>query len=137
MKTTALVVSAAGVEPRLQEVTLDEIIDDEVLLEVVASGLCHTDLALGAGRLPGPFPAIMGHEGSGKVLRVGASVKNVQVGDSVLCAFASCGSCRHCTELRKPTSCDSACAADRCASTNLRAAWFQLNCVSRDRSAAS
>lgn len=74
METTALVVSEAGGTPTLQTVRLDEPLDDEVLLEIVGSGVCHTDYALAAGSLPGPFPAIMGHEGAGKVkLRVGTT----------------------------------------------------------------
>ena len=120
METTALVVAEAGASPTLQTIRLGEPLDDEVLLEIVASGVCHTDHALAAGRLPGPFPAIMGHEGAGKVmsrfgmtmlkvqvLRTGSKVTNVKVGDSVLCSFAFCGSCASC-DRQKPTSCDSA-----------------------------
>ncbi|KAL4816664.1 chaperonin 10-like protein [Aspergillus spinulosporus] len=83
--------------------------DDEVLVEMVASGVCHTDIVLSAvlsGQLGIGYPKVMGHEGSGYVRRVGKNVTTVQEGDPVLLSFYSCGSCGQCQE-RHPSYCDS------------------------------
>ncbi|KAL4757558.1 NAD(P)-dependent alcohol dehydrogenase [Aspergillus foveolatus] len=83
--------------------------DDEVLVEMVASGVCHTDIVLSAvpsGQLGIGYPKVMGHEGSGYARRVGKNVTTVQEGDPVLLSFYSCGSCGQCQE-RHPAYCDS------------------------------
>ena len=69
----------------------------EVLVRLVASGLCHTDLGVLAGGIPFPTPGIIGHEGAGVVETVGAGVHTVAAGDRVLLSFTSCGSCAACT----------------------------------------
>ena len=68
----------------------------EVLVTLVASGLCHTDLGVIAGGIPFPSPGIIGHEGAGIVDRVGEGVTGLAVGDKVLLSFTSCGSCEAC-----------------------------------------
>jgi S-(hydroxymethyl)glutathione dehydrogenase / alcohol dehydrogenase len=71
----------------------------EVLVEVAATGLCHTDLHFLEGHLPVPVPvpAILGHETAGVVLAVGAGVSAVAVGDHVVgCLSAFCGGCEFC-----------------------------------------
>ena len=68
----------------------------EVLVRLVASGLCHTDLGVIAGGIPFPTPGIIGHEGAGVVERVGADVTSVSPGDQVLLSFTSCGECATC-----------------------------------------
>ncbi|OAQ99120.1 hypothetical protein LLEC1_03561 [Akanthomyces lecanii] len=86
----------------LQSVKLRQLRDDEVLVQMVASGICHTDLHCGdtsadAG-VPGVYyPRVLGHEGSGYVVRTGSAVKKVQAGDPVLLSFAYCGECYVCT----------------------------------------
>ena len=65
----------------------------EVLVKLVASGLCHTDLGVIAGGIPFPSPGIIGHEGAGIVDRIGEGVTGLAVGDKVLLSFTSCGSC--------------------------------------------
>lgn len=68
----------------------------EVLVQLVASGLCHTDLGVIAGGIPFATPGIIGHEGAGIVSAVGAGVSSVAVGDKVLLSFTSCGVCSAC-----------------------------------------
>lgn len=68
----------------------------EVLVRLTASGLCHTDLGVIAGGIPFATPGIIGHEGAGVVVEVGAGVSAVAPGDKVLLSFTSCGECRAC-----------------------------------------
>lgn len=68
----------------------------EVLVRLVATGLCHTDLGVIAGGIPFPTPGVIGHEGAGVVERVGPGVDAVAPGDRVLLSFTSCGACRAC-----------------------------------------
>ena len=69
----------------------------EVLVKVVACGVCHTDLHVVKGEVKFPTPAVMGHEISGVVTEVGEGVRNVAPGDNVVGAFIMpCGWCRYC-----------------------------------------
>jgi aryl-alcohol dehydrogenase len=68
----------------------------EVLVKLVATGLCHTDLAAREQHIPITFPAILGHEGAGIVEAVGEAVISVKVGDRVVLAPAHCGRCSSC-----------------------------------------
>lgn len=77
----------------------------EVLIKLVASGLCHTDLGVIAGGIPFPAPGIIGHEGAGVVAAVGAGVSSVEVGDKVLLSFTSCGTCAACASTH-PAYCE-------------------------------
>ncbi len=70
--TTAAIVEAPGASFTIADVTLDEPRDDEVLVRMVAAGLCHTDLGVRAGGIPFPLPGILGHEGAGPEGDVGA-----------------------------------------------------------------
>ncbi|QZY47059.1 NAD(P)-dependent alcohol dehydrogenase [Mycolicibacterium austroafricanum] len=96
--TTAAVVETGGAAFELGEVQLDEPQSHEVLVRVVAAGVCHTDLGVASGALPFPLPGVLGHEGAGIVERVGAAVRGVTPGDHVLCSFASCGACDSCRD---------------------------------------
>lgn len=80
--------------------------EDEVLVRVIASGICHTDIAFVDDWYDGGDPLVLGHEGAGVVERVGKRVKNVRPGDYVLLSFASCGRCRECVSGR-PAHCNS------------------------------
>lgn len=62
-RTEGLVVSSAGAGFDLAEVILDELRPEEVLVEIHATGICHTDIACADGKLPAGFPCILGHEG--------------------------------------------------------------------------
>lgn len=98
------VVRAACGEFAIETARLVDIRDDEVLVRIVASGLCHTDVAVRNGVMPTPLPAVLGHEGSGVVEAVGAAVHNVQPGDHVVMCYLSCGVCKEC-EAGRPSSC--------------------------------
>lgn len=71
---------------------------DEILVKLVATGVCHTDQAIIEQIMPLPLPLVLGHEGAGIVEAVGANVKGISVGDHVVLTFASCGHCHHCEE---------------------------------------
>ncbi len=98
MKTTVAIVNTQGGDFELEEVDLDEPRSDEVLVRIVAAGLCHTDLALRDQLPPEMFPRVFGHEGAGVVEQVGADVSGIEVGDHVLLSFRSCRSCPACDE---------------------------------------
>jgi aryl-alcohol dehydrogenase len=93
VRIEAWVQHRAGEPPRLEPLTLDEPRPDEVLVRIVAAGVCHTDLF---APLRFALPAVFGHEGAGIVERVGAAVARVRPGDRVALTFGSCGSCRNC-----------------------------------------
>ncbi|WP_274911049.1 NAD(P)-dependent alcohol dehydrogenase [Streptomyces sp. WZ-12] len=105
MKTTAAVVEAQGAPFELVEVTLDDPQLDEMIVRIVAVGLCHTDLSVQRGSTPFPLPAVLGHEGVGVVEAVGSQVGNFTPGDCVLISFNSCGACAGCGAGR-PVYCD-------------------------------
>ncbi|MER7047652.1 NAD(P)-dependent alcohol dehydrogenase [Streptomyces jumonjinensis] len=99
---SAVPVTAAVVRERsgpftFEELTLDTVLrPDEVLVEVVAAGLCQTDLHVRDQALPTPLPAVLGHEGAGIVERVGDAVTTVAPGDRVVMSYQACGHCKPC-----------------------------------------
>ncbi|OPB39093.1 hypothetical protein A0O28_0047980 [Trichoderma guizhouense] len=79
--TKAYVVESKGAPFVLQDILLDEIQSHEVLVEILYTGLCHTDIVVQHGGMPvGGYPAILGHEGVGVVRKIGLSVSNRIVG---------------------------------------------------------
>ncbi|MEU5340158.1 MULTISPECIES: NAD(P)-dependent alcohol dehydrogenase [unclassified Streptomyces] len=96
--TRAAVVESGGAPFTLADVELDEPRAHEVLVRIVAAGLCHTDLGVASGGLPFPLPGVLGHEGAGIVEAVGPDVAGVEPGDHVVLSFTSCGSCRNCRD---------------------------------------
>lgn len=70
--------------------------DDDVLVRLCATGICHTDLIARDGMPDLPRPVILGHEGAGVVERVGSAVSAVAPGDSVVLSFNFCGTCPNC-----------------------------------------
>ena len=68
LTTRAAVVEAPGASFTVQEVTPDDVRAGEVMVRMVAAGLCHTDLGVQHGGIPYPLPGILGHEGTGVVL---------------------------------------------------------------------
>ncbi|KIW09877.1 hypothetical protein PV08_11978 [Exophiala spinifera] len=102
--TTALVVEKPGAPFLLEDVILDEIRSQELLVEIKYTGVCHTDLVVQEGKMPiGSFPAVLGHEGAGVILRLGDGLKEsgLVVGDRVLLGYCSCMACPACNENRK------------------------------------
>lgn len=76
---------------------LDDPGPDEVLIEIEAAGICHSDLSVVDGNRPRPLPMLLGHEAAGRVRGVGARVNNVKVGDRVVTTFLPrCGQCAGC-----------------------------------------
>ena len=76
---------------------------DEILVRMVATGICHTDVVCANG-FPVPMPIVLGHEGAGVIETVGADVKGLAVGDHVLLSFNSCGACANCAS-HEPAYC--------------------------------
>ncbi|MBY6679302.1 NAD(P)-dependent alcohol dehydrogenase [Rhodococcus sp. BP-332] len=95
MKTDAALSFDTVSDFRIHEVELSLPQGDEILVEMKAVGICHTDLVARA-MSPAGTPAVLGHEGAGVVAAVGADVHDVAVGDCVLISFASCGLCDSC-----------------------------------------
>ena len=74
----------------------------EVLVQVEAAGVCHSDLSVVDGSRPRPLPMALGHEAAGVVEEVGAGIHDVRVGDRVVLVFVpSCGSCRSARAARR------------------------------------
>lgn len=98
MKTRAAVAFAAGKPLEIVEVDLDGPRAGEVLIEIKATGVCHTDAFTLSGDDPeGAFPAILGHEGAGVVVEVGPGVKSLKVGDTVIPLYTpECRECEYC-----------------------------------------
>ena len=92
----AAVVREKGGAMLLEDVTIGQPADDEVLVRIVATGICHTDLSVRDQLLPMPLPAVLGHEGAGVVEAVGRSVTGVAPGDHVVMSYAFCGTCDLC-----------------------------------------
>ena len=68
----------------------------EVLIEIEACGICHTDLMIRDGGYPTPLPVVLGHEGAGIVRAIGLGVRSVAIGDKILMSYAACGQCASC-----------------------------------------
>ncbi|MGI4802531.1 MAG: zinc-dependent alcohol dehydrogenase family protein [Janthinobacterium lividum] len=114
MKIRAAVLDKMGAEPpyakskplRIVELDLDPPGRSEVLVRVVAAGLCHSDLSVINGDRPRPMPMALGHESAGIVEQLGEDVTDLEVGDHVVMVFMpSCGHCIPCAEGR-PALCE-------------------------------
>ncbi len=99
MKTKAAIAFAAGKPLEIHEVNLDGPKAGEVLVEIKATGICHTDEFTRSGADPeGLFPAIFGHEGAGIVVDVGPGVTSLKKGDHVIPLYTpECRQCKSCT----------------------------------------
>lgn len=99
MKTRAAVAWTAGEPLSIEDVDLQLPQKGEVLVRIVATGVCHTDAYTLSGKDPeGLFPAILGHEGAGIVEAIGEGVTSVAVGDHVIPLYTpECGECKFCT----------------------------------------
>lgn len=98
MKVKAAVADAVQQPLTIEMVDLAGPYEDEVLVEIKASGVCHTDQFTLSGEDPeGIFPAILGHEGAGVVVEVGSNVKSVKPGDHVIPLYTpECRQCDYC-----------------------------------------
>ena len=106
MRTRAAVAIAAGKPLEIMEVNLDDPREGEVLIEIKATGICHTDEFTLSGADPeGLFPAILGHEGAGVVIKCGPGVKTLKPGDHVIPLYTpECRECPSCLS-RKTNLC--------------------------------
>ena len=98
MDVKAAVAHAAGKDLSIETVRLEGPRASEVLVEIMATGICHTDaFTLSGGDPEGIFPAILGHEGAGVVREVGADVTSLAVGDHVIPLYTpECRACKFC-----------------------------------------
>ena len=98
MKIKAAVTRAKASPMSLESIDLADPRDDEILVRVVATGVCHTDIAMRDQTYPVPQPIVLGHEGAGVVEKVGRGITKVAVGDHVVMSYNSCGHCDSCNE---------------------------------------
>lgn len=115
MKTRAAVLREMGLSApyaeskplKIEQLELDDPKREEVLIDIKAVGLCHSDLSVINGSRPRPTPMALGHEATGEVIQLGEGVTDFKVGDHVVCTFIpSCGKCLPCQEGR-PALCES------------------------------
>lgn len=102
MDVKAAVAYEAGKPLTIETVQLEEPKAGEVLVEIKATGICHTDAYTLSGKDPeGLFPAILGHEGAGVVVEVGDGVKSVKPGDHVIPLYTpECRNCEYCLSFK-------------------------------------
>ena len=97
VKTRAAVLWGPTQHFEIEELELDEPKEGELLIKLVATGLCHSDWYFATGDSPGRYPIVAGHEGAGIVEKVGPGVTDFQPGDHVVLTFIPpCGKCRWC-----------------------------------------
>ncbi|GAF43582.1 NAD(P)-dependent alcohol dehydrogenase [Rhodococcus wratislaviensis] len=111
MHIRAAVTEAPGRPFVLTDLDLDEPRDNEVLVRLVATGICQTDAHVWRQQIPAPLPIVLGHEGAGVVEKVGDAVEDLHPGDHVVLSYQSCGRCPQCLR-GKPAYCDRAVAAN-------------------------
>lgn len=104
MKIKAAVVEKEGQPYDIQTVTLAEPVGGDILVKIVASGICRSDYAERNGNSV-KFPNVLGHEGAGIVEKIGDSVTSVKVGDHVILSYGYCGECENCAS-GHPSSCN-------------------------------
>jgi alcohol dehydrogenase len=114
MNIRGAVLRAMGAEPpfstskplSIEQISLDDPAQGEVLVRIRAAGLCHSDLSVITGDRPRPMPMLLGHEAAGEVVEVGPGVTDLDAGDHVVLVFVpSCGHCLPCNEGR-PALCE-------------------------------
>ena len=93
----AAVVRRKGGPFAIETLSVQEPRADEVLVRIVATGMCHTDIVIRDQVYPVPLPIVLGHEGAGIVESVGTAVRKVAPGDHVVLSYMSCGHCARCT----------------------------------------
>jgi len=96
MKITAAVAREPAGALSIETLELDAPRPDEVLVRIVATGLCHTDIAVRDQHIPTPLPLVLGHEGAGVIAAVGSQVTGLAPGDHVILGFAACRECSPC-----------------------------------------
>ncbi|WP_410873127.1 NAD(P)-dependent alcohol dehydrogenase [Nocardia sp. A7] len=111
MRTTAVLSRDPAAEFSIEPIEVDEPRGGEILVRIVAAGICHTDLVTRrAGAADRPI--LLGHEGAGVVAAIGPDVRTVRPGDHVVLTFRHCGTCRNCAAGR-PAYCHHATALNQ------------------------
>ena len=108
---TAAVFRKGEADALIEPIEMGELRADEVLVKMVATGICHTDLTCAHGFMELPRPIILGHEGAAIVEAIGNDVKTIAVGDHVVMSFLPCGECAGCAR-GKPSTCHNFMAAN-------------------------
>jgi aryl-alcohol dehydrogenase len=98
MRISAAIVNERSGPFVIDTVELCEPRPDEVIVRVVASGMCQTDLHGRDGYYETPYPSVYGHEGAGVIHAVGSAVSSLEPGDHVVMSFPWCGSCNNCQQ---------------------------------------
>jgi aryl-alcohol dehydrogenase len=101
----AAVLRKKGGPLKIESLEMEAPREDEVLVRIVASGICRTDIDFCDHWFEGPDGIVLGHEGAGVVERVGDKVKTIRPGDPVVLSYQSCGGCPACRSGR-PTACE-------------------------------
>jgi aryl-alcohol dehydrogenase len=96
MQVQAAICRATGTKMSIEPVQIEDPRDNEVLVRVVATGICHTDVGMRDSPDRVPKPIVLGHEGAGIVEKIGSAVRKVKPGDHVVMSFNSCGHCASC-----------------------------------------
>jgi len=97
MQFKAAVLRQPGMAMPIEQLRLRPLRPHEVLVRMVAAGVCHTDYEAWAGAFPSALPCVLGHEGAGVVERIGDGVKDLCPGDHVVCSiYPNCGTCFYC-----------------------------------------
>ncbi len=105
MKAKAAVFREIGGRLSIEEINVDDPAPNEVRIQTVACGVCHSDLHFMNGSIGGPLPTVPGHEPAGIVEAVGSEVQSVKPGDHVIaCTSMYCGTCKQC-QLGRPWLC--------------------------------
>ncbi len=129
MDITAAVVPEQFKPFEIRKVALTDPRPDEVLVRIVASGMCQTDLHARDGSYPTlKYPGVFGHEGAGEVVAVGSGVRKVAPGDHVVISFPWCGACPNCRQRAFSYCLD----ARKLKSSGTRADGSTLMCVGDD-----
>jgi len=102
----AAVLRSGGGPLKIETLEMDGPRDDEVLVRIVSSGICHTDIGFLDGWDGGTLPLVLGHEGAGVIEETGKRVKGVKPGDHVVLSYQSCGRCPECRK-GHPSACES------------------------------
>lgn len=102
MRIRAAVAESRGAPFTIEELELSDPRPDEVLVRIVATGICQTDLHVRDQEYPVPLPIVAGHEGTGVVEQVGAAVDGIEPGQRVVLSYPYCGHCRYCRVARYP-----------------------------------
>lgn len=98
MKITAAVSRIPSQSLSIETLELGTLRDDEILVHVAATGICHTDLGMRDSPSRVPRPIVLGHEGAGVVVDTGKAITRTRPGDHVVMTFDTCGACPSCSK---------------------------------------